>query len=1237
MKTPQQAYTACFNTLELLQQHISYRVRYRAEAASYLVEIIDPHAQPVTALTRYPRAFNDEASATKVMLQLQQFYQQKYLLYQEESERSSSWKLHYKGAPAWESFATFKHGNQLRPAFIQFLELAVAADNYIPVKSDKDNYSFQVVRREVLTEDDTELSVQTVMGIHLQEYATEAAMQQAIAEYAALFSQIWQSIRDTSTQADSAYWDLCNADLVWEVVKHGHYFFRIKDKEEVLLQETREYSSLEAVRSAFYKTIQLGRRFEHYQPTITDGCTYSFIIVNEQAAPLAQHPSVYFSEQERDLAIQRVIRFLQQHGAALEVVQLPGAWRYNWQWLSCGKGFPATALEGLDEVHDEQEARDSLTQMMELAANPANYEHVEEDGAWHIWLRSGEQGGGNRLARHPGSYPCEQQALMAIEQLVSWAQNDLDKQTGMELTRVFASSHPGQAVTTQDSGFRLWDRNYRVAAYYRQFSCAADRDAALQALWLQYQQQEPAYTVIYTEKNGSFGFRLFNPQTGIYEWDSIQSYTSQAAAAECVYELLQLLAYTGNYCRQDEPAACLYTITIGKVLLDIYYAAQRTPDPNESRETTDWARLNEFISSIPQESEMFYRYTNHAEGCAYGFRMINHNRYRVAAHTGWYHSTAKREETRTELLADVACKRELYSWILATAGVSTPAPQEAAAKDDVSLLPCYFPHPELIDIKRLWLNADKDMPLQTEWELVTEELPYEAGLLYYYQLVEKNMDGKSCRVIWHSVNRYPDACEAETAEGFLYIYLLELARSAASYWYKKVPKEENKYTLSLKDISGEVIAVAPGIICEEDLEKDKAARMLNAMLYPIMENRTGYSFEINSVWQQMTGAGEATYDYKTVWQGLNVYSTPAEAFTAFRRAAELLHDLRNYQRVEDSNCGPFGIELTDPAQVIAEHPLAYSTQAARDAAIAATRSAINAEGFHVLEHILLRPQQQDRVYHPLYLKWNLALQPEGENPVAITLELTARTTFDQPGKTEQEAFVAALKATLAQNEGEEDAIYIEEYDNRYVITCWDKQQVMIASGTVYKQDSEEHLCDILASQLRGLIDAAKASDVLAADITTAATPLLTICPEEDICRLPAPDANDPNSSYCDTTFMVDPYSFRATVVLPGWPRRFQSSRFRQFFEQTLRKEAPAHIRLRILWVSPQDMYNYEKACLAWLRSFEWTGGCDYTQRLRELTSILQSMRTIYPATSLFDEGGDGDSQVILLDETLLGL
>ncbi len=54
---------------------------------------------------------------------------------------------------------------------------------------------------------------------------------------------------------------------------------------------------------------------------------------------------------------------------------------------------------------------------------------------------------------------------------------------------------------------------------------------------------------------------------------------------------------------------------------------------------------------------MFYGFTNHPDDCGYGFRMVNNNRYRIAANTDWYHSTAKKEEARTELLADVACKK----------------------------------------------------------------------------------------------------------------------------------------------------------------------------------------------------------------------------------------------------------------------------------------------------------------------------------------------------------------------------------------------------------------------------------------------------------------------------------------------------------------------------------------------------------------------------------------------------
>jgi hypothetical protein len=1252
-ETPQQAYIACFSCLELLQRENAYRVWYRAEAASYLVEIADPEAHPVTPLARHPRAFNDEADAQRVMVQLQQFYRNKFLLYTEEAERSYGWMLHYKGQPAWESSFTFRTSQQLRPAFAQFLELAVTESNYAIVISGNDGYSFQVVRKDVL-EEEPEQPIETVIGIHLQKYPTLPAAQQAISDYAALFSHISQTLHDATIQADTALWDFYDADLVWESVKHNHYFFKIKDKEEVLLQETQSYSSLEAVRNAFYKTIQLGKRFENYQPTVTDGCSYGFFIKDEQEAPLALHPAEYLSEHERDLAIQRVIRYLKDHGAALETVQLPGAWRYNWQWLSCCEGYPATALAGLDEVHDEDEAKAALEKMMERATNRIYYELALEDDEWHIWLRTDANGSGNRLARHPDAYPCEEEAEMAVARLISWAKIDLKKLVGTELIRVFDSSHPGQPVTTTDSGFRLWDRNYRIAAYYRHFTTAADRDAALQALWLQYQQNGPEYVVEIKEKKGVFSFRLRNPQTGIYEWSSVQPYSSEAAAAAGVEEFLQLLSYLGNYCREDEPAACLYTITMGKVLLDIYYASRETSIPNDQRdrETKDWDRLNEFISSIPRENEMFYTYTDQPDGCGYGFRMVDNDRYRVAAHTGWYHSTAKREKARTDLLADVVCRKELYSRVLNSVITSSPpgssqepgeTPKEAAAEEQPVFLPCdLFPQPDLIDIERLWLKAE-DMPLLDQWQRVEEPLPYLEEPLHYFQLVERNTNGKPCKVIWRSVNKYPTKCAAIEAEGYLYVYLLELARSAASYWYEQVPGEEGKYTLSLKDIDGQVIAVAPGIICREDLEKDRAARMLNAMLYPVMENGEGYTFEINSVWQQAFGPGEVGYDYRTVWQGSRVFSTPDDAFKDFKRSAELLWDLRNYQRIEDDTCGPFGIELTDPGVVIAQHPLTYTSRNDRDAAIATVRNAINAEGFHVLEHILLRPRQQERIYAPIYLDCQFDVSPgesegEEESPsFAVAFQLIARTTFGKENVSEAQAYLNALKAPFVAVPAERKGyIYIEDYADRYVITCWGEHEELIADGILYKQPDETFTCDRLKTALIAFINSATLTHVKALDVETVTTPLLTLCPEEDICRLPVPDSTDPNSSYCDKTFMVDPYSFWATVVLPGWPRRFQSSRFRQFFEQTLRKESPAHIRLRILWVSPQDMYKYEKACLAWLRSFEWSGGCDHTQRLQDLTKILQSMRTIFPATSLFDEGGNTDGQVILLDETSLG-
>ncbi|MGV3589271.1 MAG: hypothetical protein ACO1OF_19850 [Adhaeribacter sp.] len=53
---------------------------------------------------------------------------------------------------------------------------------------------------------------------------------------------------------------------------------------------------------------------------------------------------------------------------------------------------------------------------------------------------------------------------------------------------------------------------------------------------------------------------------------------------------------------------------------------------------------------------------------------------------------------------------------------------------------------------------------------------------------------------------------------------------------------------------------------------------------------------------------------------------------------------------------------------------------------------------------------------------------------------------------------------------------------------------------------------------------------------------------------------------CETCGEEDPYSFRLTVVLPGWLGLFQNLDYRRFAERLIRLETPAHLLPKICWV-----------------------------------------------------------------------
>ena len=124
------------------------------------------------------------------------------------------------------------------------------------------------------------------------------------------------------------------------------------------------------------------------------------------------------------------------------------------------------------------------------------------------------------------------------------------------------------------------------------------------------------------------------------------------------------------------------------------------------------------------------------------------------------------------------------------------------------------------------------------------------------------------------------------------------------------------------------------------------------------------------------------------------------------------------------------------------------------------------------------------------------------------------------------------------------------------------------------------------------------------------------------------------------TYQVEnPYTCIANVILPYWPERFDNRDFRLFFEKTLRLEAPAHVLLKICWISPQHMEEYEEKFKKWLianNNLESTKQ-EISDRLRGLIVTLDKMRNIYPVGTLYDpKEHETLKNTIILDNTMLG-
>lgn len=126
---------------------------------------------------------------------------------------------------------------------------------------------------------------------------------------------------------------------------------------------------------------------------------------------------------------------------------------------------------------------------------------------------------------------------------------------------------------------------------------------------------------------------------------------------------------------------------------------------------------------------------------------------------------------------------------------------------------------------------------------------------------------------------------------------------------------------------------------------------------------------------------------------------------------------------------------------------------------------------------------------------------------------------------------------------------------------------------------------------------------------------------------------------CDEICSLDPYSFKVSVVLPGFTQRFANQDFRLFMEELIQRELPAHVLAKICWIgyrkgavpdSENELLQFQETYKDYL--FAKT---DLEQEQDEPTllafkEVLTNLNTIYPTGLLEDcEGGETGNKIIL--------
>lgn len=135
---------------------------------------------------------------------------------------------------------------------------------------------------------------------------------------------------------------------------------------------------------------------------------------------------------------------------------------------------------------------------------------------------------------------------------------------------------------------------------------------------------------------------------------------------------------------------------------------------------------------------------------------------------------------------------------------------------------------------------------------------------------------------------------------------------------------------------------------------------------------------------------------------------------------------------------------------------------------------------------------------------------------------------------------------------------------------------------------------------------------------------------------------------CKSCEPLDPYSYRVSIVLPGYTLRFANTDFRNYMEKVIKEELPSHVLAKICWIghrkneidnpAENELLQFENTYKAYLFAKTLLNQEQPETELIPFIKALTNLSNLYPTGRLFDCSDENENQFekIILGKTNLG-